>query len=43
MSAAYERTRDHIRATRGPFTDEEQRAAELELVTLHCDVRDCGR
>ncbi|MGA5643326.1 hypothetical protein ACPCTN_31870 [Streptomyces cinereoruber] len=37
MSDEYEHTRDHIRATRGPFTDEEQRAAELELATLQAD------
>ncbi|QIP74715.1 hypothetical protein [Streptomyces sp. VN1] len=37
MSGEYESIRDHIRATRGPFTDEEQRAAELELATLQAD------
>ncbi|MEW2615131.1 hypothetical protein AB0937_34105 [Streptomyces sp. NPDC047880] len=37
MNSDYEHTRDHIRATRGPFTPAEQRAAELELATLHAD------
>ncbi|WP_432138627.1 hypothetical protein [Streptomyces sp. bgisy154] len=37
MSTDYELTRDHVRATRGPFSDEEQRAAELELAALHAD------
>ncbi|MYS32900.1 hypothetical protein K388_07095 [Streptomyces sp. KhCrAH-43] len=37
MTTDFERTRDHIRATRGPFSDAERSAAELELATLHAD------
>jgi DhnA family fructose-bisphosphate aldolase class Ia len=31
-------TRDHMRARLGPFTTQEQRAAELELANLHADA-----
>lgn len=38
MNSEYEMTRDHMRTRLGPFTTEEQRAAELELATLHVDA-----
>lgn len=38
VSSEYELTRDRMRAQAGPFTPVEQRAAEMELATLHADV-----
>ncbi|MDW8803712.1 hypothetical protein SAMN04487980_107115 [Streptomyces sp. cf124] len=38
MSSEFELMRDHMRAQTGPFTPEEQLAAEMKLATLHADV-----
>ncbi|MGW0491164.1 hypothetical protein [Streptomyces olivaceus] len=38
MTSQYEQTRAHIERTRGRFTDEEERAAELELAVLQADA-----
>ncbi|MFD4320449.1 hypothetical protein [Streptomyces sp. NPDC058548] len=42
MSADYGQMRTHIRTTHGPFTGEEQFAAELELATLQAEGHHLG-